>query len=312
LAKKPEADQTLTRETKARAQLEDAARVGRMRATLIVMSGERLGEMYHVGDLTTVGRGPECDTHLPQEGVSRRHCEISRRSDGLFWVRDLGSKNGTFVNGARIEEIELREGDKIQLGGLTLLRFALQDPLDESFQRRMYESAMRDGLTDAYNRKYLLDRLENEFAGAQRHKSPLAFLLFDLDHFKVVNDTHGHLAGDNVLRGVSHAVRGWLRQEDVFARYGGEEFCVLSRGIDEVGGVKLGERIRKGIETTQLFHDGHVIPVTVSIGVAAMSGSDSGTIQVAQDLIARADEALYAAKRAGRNRVVAASTMPAK
>ena len=96
----------------------------------------------------------------------------------------------------------------------------------------MYESALRDGLTKAFNKKYFTDRLESEFTFAIRHASPLALVLFDIDHFKKVNDTHGHQAGDYVLSELSTLLTGALRAEDVFARYGGEEFAVICRGSD--------------------------------------------------------------------------------
>jgi diguanylate cyclase (GGDEF)-like protein len=218
-------------------------------------------------------------------------------------VRDLGSTNGTFLNGAKITEQVLRDGDKIQVGSTTILKFTFHDSLDESFQRQMYESALRDGLTKAFNKKYFLDRLESEFAYAVRHKSPLSLIMFDIDHFKAINDTHGHLAGDYCLATMSGLVLQAIRQEDVFARYGGEEFAVICRGVELGGAATFGERIRKMV-AAQMFVYGNVeLKVTVSVGVAAVPNVG---MRRHEELIASADEALYEAKRGGRNRVVVA------
>ena len=132
----------------------------------------------------------------------------------------------------------------------------------------MYESALRDGLTKAFNKKYFTDRLESEFTFATRHESPLALVLFDIDHFKKVNDTHGHQAGDYVLSEISTLLTGALRAEDVFARYGGEEFAVICRGSDIAQAQVVGERLRKAVEAHRFVYEGTHIPVTISVGVA--------------------------------------------
>ena len=134
----------------------------------------------------------------------------------------------------------------------------------------MYESALRDGLTKAFNKKYFTDRLESEFTFSTRHASPLALVLFDIDHFKKVNDTHGHQAGDHVLAEISTLLTGALRAEDVFARYGGEEFAVICRGSDTGQAQVVGERLRKAVEGHRFVYEGTHIPVTISVGVAVL------------------------------------------
>ena len=273
----------------------------RDRAYLIVLAGTSVGEMYKISkEHTIIGRGTQADIHVVDDGISRRHAEIVHNGDQTI-IRDLGSTNGTFCNGDRIAEFELSDGDKIQVGSTTILKFTFHDSLDETFQRQMYESALRDGLTKIFNKKYFLDRLESEFAYSVRHKSPLSLIMFDIDHFKRINDTHGHLAGDYALATLAQLVQTAIRQEDVFARYGGEEFAVICRGVDLAGATAFAERIRKMVGTYRFDHAGVALKITVSVGVAAVS--ELGMKQPL-DLIGAADEALYEAKRGGRDRVV--------
>ena len=159
----------------------------------------------------------------------------------------------------------------------------------------MYESALRDGLTKAFNKKYFTDRLESEFTFAARHASPLALVLFDIDHFKKVNDTYGHQAGDHVLSEISTLLTGALRAEDVFARYGGEEFAVICRGSDRAQAQVVGERLRKAVEAHRFVYEGTHIPVTISVGVAVLPNP---AVKDANDIVGFADQALYKSKNA--------------
>jgi diguanylate cyclase (GGDEF)-like protein len=164
----------------------------------------------------------------------------------------------------------------------------------------MYESALRDGLTKAFNKKYFTDRLESEFTFAVRHVSPLTLVLFDIDHFKKVNDTYGHQAGDYVLSEISTLLTAALRAEDVFARYGGEEFAVICRGSDVMQGQIVAERMRKAVENHKFVFEGTHIPLTISVGVA---GLPDPAVKDAVELVSLADQALYKSKNGGRNRV---------
>jgi diguanylate cyclase (GGDEF)-like protein len=155
-------------------------------------------------------------------------------------------------------------------------------------------------LTKAFNKKYFSDRLESEFTYSVRHGSPLTLVMFDIDHFKKVNDTYGHPAGDAVLSDLAALMLISLRAEDVFARYGGEEFAVICRGSDLAQGQVVGERLRKAVEGRPFAHDGKIIPVTISIGLA---GLPDAAIKDAPGLISAADAALYRSKQGGRNRV---------
>src|SRR5437868_13296312 len=142
-------------------------------------------------------------------------------------VKDIGLTNGASCNGIMIDRRELTDGHKILVGLSTILKFTCRDYMDEVFQRQMYESALRDGLTKVFNKKYFTDYLEKEFAFAARHGGPLALIFLDIDYFKKINDTHGHPAGDFVLAELSQMMTGLLRTEDVLARFGGEEFTIL-------------------------------------------------------------------------------------
>jgi two-component system, cell cycle response regulator len=274
--------------------------VKRDRAYLVVLAGASVGEMYKVeGDKTVIGRGQKAQVRLLDDGISREHAQVVVEGNRIY-LEDLGSTNGTFCNGLKVDRRELADGDKILVGSTTILKFTYHDNLDEIFQKQMYESALRDGLTKAFNKKYFTDRLESEFTFAVRHGAPLTLVLFDIDHFKKVNDTYGHQAGDLVLSELSTLLTAALRAEDVFARYGGEEFAVICRGTDLTQASIVGERMRKAVETHRFTFEGTHIPVTISVGIA---GLPDAAVKDATDLVARADKALYQSKHGGRNRV---------
>jgi two-component system cell cycle response regulator len=273
----------------------------RDRAYLVVLAGSNVGEMYKLEEAEIlIGRASNAGIRLNDEGVSRRHARIVKDADSIV-VEDLQSANGTLVNGEPVARRVLVDGDKVMLGSTSVLRFGYHDEVDESFQQQMFDAALRDGMTGAYNKKFFTDRLESELAYAKRHNTHLSLLLFDVDHFKRVNDTYGHLAGDQVLVQLSKLTQGTIRTEDVFARYGGEEFAVYCRAVPlETAGI-VGERLRSLVENHHFMHEGQRLPVTISIGVAAFPITPANA---GPELVAAADEALYEAKRCGRNRVL--------
>src|SRR5262245_35472960 len=272
----------------------------RDRAYLVVLAGASVGEMYKVeGNTVIIGRGQKAQIRLFDDGISREHAQLVIE-DGHIYLMDLGSTNGTFCNGLKVDKKQLIDGDKILVGSTTILKFTYHDNLDEMFQKQMYEAALRDGLTKAFNKKYFTDRLESEFTFSARHASPLALVLFDIDHFKKVNDTHGHQAGDHVLSEISKLLSGALRAEDVFARYGGEEFAVICRGNDEKQALVVGERMRKAVEGHKFVYEGQPIAVTISVGISVLPNR---AVKDASVIVALADQALYKSKNGGRNRV---------
>ncbi len=276
------------------------ARRQQVAAYLVVLQGTNVGEMHKIeGPEQVIGRASSATVRLNDDGISRRHCRVLQIG-GQVIIEDLGSANGTLVNGEMIQHHALKEGDKIRLGATTTLKFTYQDKLDESFQQQMIDAALRDGLTRAYNKKFFQDRLETEFAYAKRHKSVLSLVMYDVDFFKRVNDTYGHLAGDAVLVHLARITQATIRTEDILARYGGEEFAVICRGTPLLSAGVLGERIRLNIEGENFDYQGKRLPVTISVGVAALPESNA---VVCTELVRDADSALYEAKRSGRNRV---------
>jgi diguanylate cyclase (GGDEF)-like protein len=273
----------------------------KQRPWLVVVSGRTtVGKMFELDHGVVIGRSPQCDVHLDEEGISRRHARIQRREDGNVVIQDLESRNGTFVNGARVESHVLKDGDKIQIGSISILKFSYQDELDEALSKNLYESATRDALTKVANKKTFAETLEREFAYATRQRNGLSIVLFDVDHFKKINDTYGHPAGDYVLATLAQTVARSLRKEDLLARIGGEEFGIVLRGMRETDAIACADRIRRTIESTEFVYEERKIPVTISLGAAQRSVDHVGT----KDLVADADKMLYRAKQEGRNRVM--------
>ncbi|HVR61218.1 MAG TPA: GGDEF domain-containing protein [Polyangia bacterium] len=269
-------------------------------AYLLVLAGASLGEMYKVDKPKTVlGRGERVDIRLVDEGISREHAQLVREPDHVI-LEDLGSTNGTFCNGVRVKEQILADGDKILLGSTTILKFTYHDKLDEAFQRQLSESALRDGLTKAFNKRYFGERLESEVTFSIRHRVPLSLIFLDIDHFKRINDTHGHPGGDAILVELAAVITEGLRGEDILARYGGEEFAIVCRETELREAAALAERLRAVVEGHSFLFEDNAVPVTISVGVAAMPDPAA---QTGADLVALADETMYKAKRGGRNRV---------
>jgi diguanylate cyclase (GGDEF)-like protein len=292
----PEADGTKTKIRTA----SKSPPSNRDRPFLLVLAGGNVGEMYALQGLDAIiGRSQHVPIRIEDDGISRRHAKLTM-ADGHFHVEDLGSANGTLLNGVSITSKQgLNDGDKLTLGG-TVLKFTFSDEMEATFQRKMLDAALRDGLTGAFNKRYLLERLATELAFAQRHRTPLSLILLDVDHFKRVNDTFGHPAGDDVLVQLVRVANATVRREDVLARYGGEEFAILCRSVDAGNASVLAERLRQRIAAMTVEHEGERIPVTISLGVAGLPDVDP----TVEKLVAAADGALYEAKQRGRNRVV--------
>jgi diguanylate cyclase (GGDEF)-like protein len=274
----------------------------RDRAVLLRMDGVNAGQVVSIAQAPfSMGRHPTNQLPIDDDSISRFHARFIKENDE-YLVEDLGSRNGTFIQGKRVTRAAIADDDWVQLGARVAFRFTLTDARQEGLLRKLYESSTRDALTGAYNRRHFDDRLRAEIAFAVRHATDLGLLLLDLDHFKRVNDTHGHPAGDAVLRHLTAIASRTLRTEDVFARFGGEEFAVILRGASVRGAGRLAERLREALTQQHATHDGREIPVTVSVGCAALSCCAKPT---PEELVAVADRRLYRAKQAGRNRVVA-------
>ncbi|MDJ0761950.1 MAG: GGDEF domain-containing protein [Myxococcota bacterium] len=275
------------------------------KASFIILGGLDIGSVRPIDkSKMIIGRDPKCDLVLRDDGISRHHAEVTHMGLGSVAIRDLDSTNGTFIEGKRIKDAVLRDGEKVLLGRRTILKFVLQDELEQSYQQQMYESSTRDGLTGAYNRKYFIKKTLADLSFSRRHNLPFTLLLLDIDFFKKINDTYGHRTGDQVLVRVTETIHGIIRAEDSLARYGGEEFAIVAQGTDINGGSSLAERIRSGIES-KVFKavDGSEASfhITVSIGVATVS---PGITSQPESVVSAADSNLYQAKNTGRNRVV--------
>ncbi len=268
-------------------------------AALVVIHGMDLGRKFDLlRDATVVGRSSKCDIQIDQESVSRNHAKFSN-TNGRVSVKDMGSTNGTYVNDELLSgELTLRNGDLCKIGR-TIFKFLAGGNIEAAYHDEIYRLTTVDGLTQVFNRRYFEDTLEREIARCNRYGRSLSLVILDIDHFKKINDTYGHLAGDYVLKHLASAVKTRIRREDIFARFGGEEFAVLLPEVDMKGAAVLAEKVRKLIEKQKFEFDRQTIPVTVSLGVATLS-SDVGE---ASDLIRVADGKLYEAKQGGRNRV---------
>ena len=248
----------------------------------------------------TLGRDETCDLVLEAEDVSRQHARV-RAEHGRHVLEDLASTNGTFVGEARVTRRPLVPGDLVRLGSV-VLKYLAGDGLEALYYAEAKRLAEEDPLTGLANRGAFADALAREVARARRHGHPLALAMLDLDHFKQVNDCHGHPAGDAVLRALAAAVRPLVRAEQLLARIGGDELALLLPHVGLPGARTFAEKVRRLADERPLAHDDQETPiaVTVSIGVAALEPGDASP----ERLVVRADERLYAAKRSGRNRVV--------
>jgi diguanylate cyclase (GGDEF)-like protein len=268
-------------------------------AYLMVISGRAVGKMFKLtGTKMVLGRSPQNEIIVDDEGVSRQHAWIERSPQG-WRIVDNESTNGVYVKGVRVKDHLLEEGEKFQLGGSVILKFSFQDELEERAQKQLYESATRDGLTNCFNKKYFADQLKTEFSFYYRHQDPLSLSLFDIDFFKKLNDGFGHQAGDFVLKNLAGIVQSALRTEDVLARYGGEEFGIIFKSTDGERAFAIMERVRRKIESHEFMYEDRRLPVTISIGIATLHQQNFPTPKA---LVKAADDYLYKAKGGGRNR----------
>jgi diguanylate cyclase (GGDEF)-like protein len=290
-------------ETTMRCEATPASAASERRPVLTLLSGPKSGTTVAVpvGEFT-IGRGNDAHLCIEDELLSRQHARIVSVLDRHF-IEDLDSTNGTRIDETAVTAlVPLADGAIIHLGPNTLLRFSLRDTAEVIAVQRIYEATVRDALTGLYNRQFLDERLAAEFAYARRHQAALSVLFVDADHFKRVNDTFGHAAGDEVLRSLGGFLRRAMRAEDIVARYGGEEFVIVLRTVSREGVLIAADRIRAGIESLYIENDGESLSITVSVGVATVSATRD--YDSPEALIAAADAALYKAKQLGRNRVV--------
>ncbi len=207
--------------------------------------------------------------------------------------------------GEHLGELTFRRNQRLgedELGQLESLLATLLYPMRNALlYRAATRSALRDPLTETGNRIAMDQTLQREVDIARRHRHPLSLLMLDIDHFKTINDTYGHAAGDSVLRAVAGAIKSQLRNVDMVFRFGGEEFLILLSNTTRDAAAMIGERLRKATQAQDYWADDTRIELTVSLGCSTLLAAES-----AESLLRRADGALYVAKREGRNRLAMA------
>ena len=266
-------------------------------ACLVVLYGDDLGKKYNLdAPSVLIGRSNKSDIQIDQESVSRNHAKIMNTGKSVI-LRDLGSTNGTYVNDELIDEYVLRDGDLIKIGR-TIFKFLTGGNVENAYHEEIYRLTTIDGLTQIFNKRYFMEMLEREISRAHRYRRALCLIIFDIDHFKIINDTYGHLAGDHVLRCLAGAVKNNIRREDMLARYGGEEFAIILPEVDLTGARHIADKVRRLVEGTRFRFEETDIPVTISLGIAACGEEPTEP----SDFIKAADEKLYEAKQTGRNR----------
>lgn len=269
-------------------------------ACFLVVGGDLNGTIFDLQDgENTIGRNPDCSIPLDFNGISRKHFKAQINA-GVCSVSDLGSSNGTYVNNSKIESsVELSKGDTVKLGSIALKYLPAGDTERLTYDK-LQEEANTDGLTRCYNKMYFNNKLDLEVKKSKLTGTPLSLVIFDLDHFKHLNDNYGHDAGDYVLKEMAQLLReNGIRKGDTFARYGGEEFVVLLPSTNLKQAFEIAERLRKLVEGHGFIYEGSRLPVTASIGVADYRQG----VNVGTDLFKRADSAVYKSKEGGRNQV---------
>ena len=284
----------------------DLQKAKEQEACLILIRGTPQGQRFFLTQAEMIiGRDPAADISIGDSGISRKHAKVSKEN-GQVRLTDLGSSNGTSVNDKKLasgDSVILVKEDMITLGN-SIFKFLPAGELETVFYGNLDSAAHTDPLTHIYNKGYLMDVLEAEFKRAKALHSDFSLIFFDLDHFKKINDTYGHDAGDFVLKELTQLIKtSQIRPKDIFARYGGEEFVILLANTNIKSATDFAERVRSAIEAHAFVYEGKRLPVTTSLGVAEiLSGIESP-----QSLLKSADKALYASKSGGRNRVTAAS-----
>jgi two-component system, cell cycle response regulator len=278
--------------------------LGASRPRLRVLTGISSGAVISLDDkkIFLLGRTGDADIQIDDAGVSRIHCRLVRRGES-FYVEDLGSMNGTLLNGIRVTSAEMRSGDRIQIGSNAIVQFVLLDATTDTLARHVFDTETRDSLTRAYNRRYFSERLNSEITQARTSDHPLSVMLLDLDKFRALNDSAGRGAGDIALRSVVDELSRALRLEDVLTRYGGDEVAVLVPATPRGDAAIVAERLRSRVQSLRITVGTKIVGVTVSIGIAELSechGTASG-----DDLLALAARRVHRAKLLGRNRVCA-------
>jgi diguanylate cyclase (GGDEF)-like protein len=249
---------------------------------------------------TLIGRDSSSEVVLDDNAVSRHHAVIESHQDG-YSLRDLDSTNGTFIDDTPVTEVRpLEGGELIRVGG-TILKFMSSIDEEVQYHAVVRELMTRDALTSAYNRSYLIPMLRKSIERSAHSGEPVALIMMDIDHFKSINDRHGHVVGDEVLRVFSERIRGGLLRDEILARLGGEEFLIVAENTGVERASAIAETLRMELDSNLFQTQAGEIKVTCSFGVASTEAVHPETID---QFLSAVDTALYSAKNQGRNRVV--------
>ena len=282
-----------------------------LRPALVFLTGDLIAVPIPLDrNEVILGRALEADVRVNDSKVSRRHARIltvsnSENGTTQYILNDLNSRNGTLLNGQKASKEILTHGDKITIGE-NILRFEMLDEIDREYQRQIHRLLSHDDLTGLLSSRSFFSELRRESAKSRESKNPFCVLMMDLDYFKVVNDTYGHLTGSKTLEEIGDCIMKNLRSGDAAARFGGEEFAAFLLDAELAQGLVAAERIRSEIEEFDFSVIRRGKPsekhkITISIGVSCFPNDSNDPIE----LIEMADSALYRAKREGRNRVTA-------
>lgn len=270
-------------------------------ACLVIISGANIGHQHKIKiNQTMIGRSINADIQIDDDSASRDHAFIIRDEDG-YRIRDNASKNGCFVNDAKVDDDRIRDGDLLRIGK-TIFKFMSRNNIEQAYHEELFKLAKLDGLTNVFNRRHFTTSLENEIDRARRYGRELSLLMIDIDHFKNVNDTLGHRAGDYVLKHLAKMFTNRSRRVDYVCRYGGEEFAIILPEVDIMGAYTFAVKLKNAVATHVFSFEEHQMYITISIGVSDVMECD----QSAEELIETADRRLYLAKERGRNRVISA------
>jgi diguanylate cyclase (GGDEF)-like protein len=277
-------------------------------ACLVVIAGPMLGVKVELNaEPLIIGRSDTSGLTIPHPSVSRQHCRIMQIERG-YWLEDLGSTNRTYINGKAVDRVALNDGDRIKLGD-NVLKFFDAGSVEANYQKQLVDLAVTDELTGLSNRRHFVAQLNQEMQDSRRHNVSLALLIGDLDHFKPINDTFGHLAGDKILRGFAELLQSALDAHDaanstlpesLAGRLGGEEFGILLPEVTANQALVFAEKLRAAVAAKRFNATEQGLTMTISIGVAMLSDS----METHSDFLRAADEHMYEAKNKGRNQVV--------
>jgi diguanylate cyclase (GGDEF)-like protein len=282
-----------------------------LRPALVFLNGDLLAVPIPLDrENVILGRALNADVRVNDPKVSRQHAKITALSDPLsdtpdYMLTDLQSGNGTLLNGEPVTQETLQNGDKITIGK-HILRFELLDEIDREYQHQIRRLLAHDDLTGLLSSRSFFSELRRESGRSEQSGAPFCVLMMDLDHFKMVNDTYGHLTGSKTIEEIGLCISKTLRTGDAASRFGGEEFSAFLLDAELPQALIAAERIRNAIEKQPFTVIKHgkasgIHHVTLSIGIASFPTDSKDPIE----LVEMADSALYRAKSLGRNQISA-------